>query len=284
MRDRDWHDHRSEGRGWDRDEGRRDGRDWGGREERSFGSQASWRGDRDYGRRGSEREVPAWSDHDTARVQGGGYRRQEQTPGGYDLRGGYERGGGYGRGDRQGQARWPQSSGEDYGRGYQGFDPYTSRFGDRWDYGGTEYRGSGRDERWRDDDRNWLDKAKDKVADMFSDDDRGMRGEHHGRGPKGYKRSDDRIREDVNDTLTYDAWLDASDVEVEVSDCEVTLNGTVNSRADKRRAEDCVERVSGVRHVQNNLRVKDATGEDRTSTTSTGAGRRGAGPTTGLVS
>jgi len=36
----------------------------------------------------------------------------------------------------------------------------------------------------------------------------------------------------------------------------VTLAGTVGSRSDKRRAEDCVDAISGVKHVQNNLRVR----------------------------
>jgi osmotically-inducible protein OsmY len=36
----------------------------------------------------------------------------------------------------------------------------------------------------------------------------------------------------------------------------VTLNGTVNSRDDQRRAEDIADHVSAVKHVQNNLRVQ----------------------------
>ena len=80
-------------------------------------------------------------------------------------------------------------------------------------------------------------------------------GEHRGRGPKGYKRSDERIHEDVNDRLTDDAALDASGIIVAVAAGEVTLDGTVTSRFAKRRAEDCADSVAGVNHVQNNLRV-----------------------------
>src|SRR5687767_13700993 len=50
-----------------------------------------------------------------------------------------------------------------------------------------------------------------------------------GKGPKGYKRSDDRIREDVCDVLS-EGWIDASDIEVRVSDSEVTLIGFVTDR------------------------------------------------------
>lgn len=80
-------------------------------------------------------------------------------------------------------------------------------------------------------------------------------GEHRGRGPKNYIRSDSRIAEDVNDRLSDAADLDARDIEVKVKDGEVTLSGTVGHRRAKRRAEDLAEGVSGVRHVQNNLRV-----------------------------
>ena len=41
-----------------------------------------------------------------------------------------------------------------------------------------------------------------------------------------------------------------------MSNREVTLAGTVSRREDKRRAEDIAEAVSGVTHVQNNLRVQ----------------------------
>lgn len=79
-----------------------------------------------------------------------------------------------------------------------------------------------------------------------------------GRGPRGYRRSDDRIREDVCDVLTDDANVDATEIEVVVKDGEVMLTGSVNSRDQKRRAEAIAERVSGVRDVQNSLRVTQA--------------------------
>ena len=80
-------------------------------------------------------------------------------------------------------------------------------------------------------------------------------GEHRGRGPKNYQRSDERIREEVNERLTEDPRVDASEIEVRVENREVTLTGTVRDRDEKRRAEDIAERVSGVSHVQNSLRV-----------------------------
>lgn len=91
-----------------------------------------------------------------------------------------------------------------------------------------------------------------------SDNDRGHFSGHdsfRGRGPKNYKRSDERIREDVCEMLAADDYVDATDVEVNVGDGIVTLSGFVADRNQKRRAEDLVERVMGIQEVQNNLRI-----------------------------
>ena len=117
--------------------------------------------------------------------------------------------------------------------------------------------------------RSFMDKAADEVASWFGDDDaerrrhwdharEEMRADHRGRGPKGYRRSDDRIREDVSDRLTDDPYLDATEIEVQVKDAEVTLTGMVATREDKRRAERLAEDCSGVQDVQNNIKVRRA--------------------------
>jgi hypothetical protein len=76
-----------------------------------------------------------------------------------------------------------------------------------------------------------------------------------GRGPKGYQRSDSRIREDVCDRLTDAADVDATEIEVAVDNGEVTLSGTVRGRDQKRRSEDLAESITGVRDVHNKIRV-----------------------------
>jgi hypothetical protein len=112
--------------------------------------------------------------------------------------------------------------------------------------------------------RSFMDKAHDEVASWFGDRDAGRRRHadeiraesHRGRGPKDYRRSDERIREDVNERLTEDPYLDATDILVEVAGGEVTLTGQVACREDKRRAERLAEEVSGVGDVQNSIRVR----------------------------
>jgi osmotically-inducible protein OsmY len=57
--------------------------------------------------------------------------------------------------------------------------------------------------------------------------------------------------------LTDDEHIDASEIEVSVSNGEVTLTGTLRSRNAKRRTTDVVEQVSGVKDVHNLIRVSD---------------------------
>ena len=84
-----------------------------------------------------------------------------------------------------------------------------------------------------------------------------MPGPYTRRGPEGWQRPNERIMEDVCERLTQYGHLDASKVKVDVDNGEVTLTGTVNNRRDKRRAEDVVESVPGVRDVHNQLRVQE---------------------------
>ena len=79
---------------------------------------------------------------------------------------------------------------------------------------------------------------------------------HHGKGPKNYQRSDERIREEVCERLTFDPEIDASDISVFVKDREVRLSGTVEERRIKFMVEHLVSHVAGVEEVHNELRVR----------------------------
>lgn len=74
---------------------------------------------------------------------------------------------------------------------------------------------------------------------------------HYGSGPKGYKRSDESIFEDVCDMLTKNPYVDASDIVINVNEGIVYLNGLVTDRQSKKMAEFAIENVSGVVDVQN---------------------------------
>ncbi len=108
------------------------------------------------------------------------------------------------------------------------------------------------------------------------------RGPHTGRGPKGYQRSREQIREGVCEGLTRHGDIDASDIEINVDENgEVTLTGAVDSRRTKRLAESVAESVTGVRDVHNRLTIKreDAGAQTGGAGASTGSTSMGAGRT-----
>jgi hypothetical protein len=74
-------------------------------------------------------------------------------------------------------------------------------------------------------------------------------------GPKGYSRSDERIKEDVSEHLMGEEGIDPSEVTVQVSNGVVVLEGTVPERYMKHVIEDIVDGCMGVKDVQNQLRV-----------------------------
>lgn len=82
------------------------------------------------------------------------------------------------------------------------------------------------------------------------------RGRFFGRGPKGYRRSSERMREEISDRLMTHPDIDASDIEVRVEDGIVTLMGTVEDRHEKRLAEYIAEDALGVDDVDNQLKVR----------------------------
>ncbi len=211
--------------------------------------------------------------------------RHEREDDGYIARRGFgNRSAGYDRNADSGRR-----SGSEAGHGTGGSPPDRhdpDRFGqDRYGRGRSSSESFGRGSRDYHEDRGFIDRAGDEVRSWFDDGerrrDRDMRdaGQHRGRGPKGYQRSDARILEDVNDRLTEDPHIDASEIDVRVENREVTLTGTVNSRFEKRYAEDIAESVSGVTHVQNNLRIQQAADAGIGGTMMSGSGAAGAGST-----
>jgi hypothetical protein len=82
------------------------------------------------------------------------------------------------------------------------------------------------------------------------------RPDYRGHGPRGYRRSDDRIHDDVCRRLADDDIVDACGIEVAVARGLVTMTGAVPHRVMKFRAEEIAELVGGVNEVDNRIRVK----------------------------
>ncbi len=152
--------------------------------------------------------------------------------------------------------------GQDYTRGSYG----ASRGGGygQQRYGGASSGGHIPQRQYDPDERGFFDRASDELMSWFGDEDAARRRkmdsreDHSGRGPANYTRSSERLQEEACERLTRDRQIDASKITVTCNDNEITLDGTVNSRSAKRRAEDIVDDISGVKHVQNNLRVESS--------------------------
>jgi osmotically-inducible protein OsmY len=156
-------------------------------------------------------------------------------------------GGSYDRGDRSDYDRYGRSRSYDRDA-FRSGDDYSSRFGRSTSY----------------------------DRDTFGADRNRYDGPHSGVGPSGYSRSKDRIEEDVNERLKHHGQLDATHIRVSVDDDgDVTLEGTVGSRREKRLADDVAESVRGVDDVHNRLRI-ERSDQDRSSMTSGSTGTAGA--------
>lgn len=95
---------------------------------------------------------------------------------------------------------------------------------------------------------------------MWARDDRAYRaggtGPFAGRGPRSYRRSDERIHDEINARLTTHPDVDATDIEVRVENGIATLTGRVDDRHQKRVAELIAEDVAGVDDVMNRIGVR----------------------------
>lgn len=231
--------------------------------------------DRDYDRGFNNRDMGYNQDYQMNRDYGygsdynrdygyGGYNRDYGTGyggygGGYNRDYGYGGGGTYGRGMGRGyQSRGYGGSsgmyGRGMGRGYQGRG--YGNLGSNYGYGRQQGFGT------MDYDYD-LDTDYDLEQGFFNEPTSWtyteywlIPGPFTGRGPKGYTRSDERIKDDISDRLTQHGQIDASDVNIDVNNGEVFLRGEVDNRRAKRMAEDVVESIPGVKDVHNELKVK----------------------------
>jgi hypothetical protein len=224
------------------------------------------------------REERNWQDFEREREPGRGpwdRERDWSTEGRHDrgwTRSEWERPE-YGRGREDwmhADWRYPES----WGRGeyrYRGAAPRAGEYGGPGDYGNQGIWGTqgnrqdwsrGNEWQW-----NWNPRGRPDYPGSSSYyggmgsfgggmTQYGERGRFAGRGPRGWQRSDERIRDDINERLTDHPALDATEIQVQVNQGEVTLGGTVDERRAKRLAEDIAESVSGVKDVHNQLRVQ----------------------------
>lgn len=112
---------------------------------------------------------------------------------------------------------------------------------------------------------------------------------HRGRPPKGYSRSDERMREDVCERLMANPHVDAGDVTVEVNGGVVTLEGSVSGRNMLHELESVAGACLGVTKVDNRVRVNEHASEAgsqaaRVYSTAQGYARDGGKAAAGIAS
>jgi Predicted periplasmic or secreted lipoprotein len=265
-RNKNWDKHRNSFNQRDEDMenyGRYSGHIYRGQETESQGIYNAG-GQYNTGNRGDYNRVNYFPDNDENRD----YRDRDYENNQYGTSGTY--------GYRGSQGDYNQGYGNDYsdpyikrGRGDSYKANFDKRYYDQHGHTNEDYNRYGGDTRNYGNanqggfDRDWWDRTKDEVAAWFGDDDAERRrrmdkrdmGGNKGKGPKNYRRSEQRILEDVCDRLTYDDMLDATDMEVQVMGTEVILSGFVVTREQKRRAEYLVESVNGVENVENRLKI-----------------------------
>lgn len=100
-------------------------------------------------------------------------------------------------------------------------------------------------------------------------------------GPRGYQRSDERIREFICERLAQHHHLDVHDVSVEVRDGRVMLDGTVPERGMKYQIEDAADNTWGVKDVENRIRVISPSGRPGSGQEDLSSGQLSSGATTG---
>jgi osmotically-inducible protein OsmY len=187
-----------------------------------------------------------------------------------------------GRGEEPGQSRYSESQfgqrrsprDERYGSGDFGYewgrrgepsfgedDDESPRYFGTGNYseGGTHYTG-GFDERSTRESTTGY--ARGDYGYGYESTDRNRESRRPGmfqrgfkRGPKGYQRSDERLKEDISERLMQAHDVDSSEVTVNVEAGKVTLEGTVPSRYMKHYIEDLADACPGVQDIDNRIRV-----------------------------
>jgi len=291
--------------GWGSGEGQGE---YGGQGYSNQGQFSGQYGDRGFTSSGYERQDLGWQNREPGRGAGFGQEGDWQQSqfgaesGGYGQYRGQRGGEGYGYGGGEGygsQGSWQSGMGGRMGSQSSGFQRggpggtwgqggggWQQRSGERssWSqgYGGQGSWGQGQPSGWsQSGDQGFGQQGRfgGGPRSFYYEEVWLIPGPHTGRGPQGYQRSDQRIEEDVCERLSRHGQLDASGIQVAVNNGEVTLSGTVDSRQDKRMAEDILDSIPGVKDVHNQLRVEQSQMGQSAQTMPTGQGMTQGGGT-----
>ena len=141
----------------------------------------------------------------------------------------------YGRGQNYDQ-NYDQNSGRQFGQdGGQGYAQYMGSQGNQANQG------------------NYGNGGSIEGGSYWRPEPGAERRSFRGQGPKGYARSDERLKEMICEKLTDDDHIDASEITVEVSNW-MLRSGSVRSPDEPGRGT--VERCGGRKDIHNQLRIE----------------------------
>jgi osmotically-inducible protein OsmY len=227
----------------------------------------------DYARQG-QRQFVGGQGYNADAALGNGQFRQSR------FQGGYSQGGGYARDYDEGN----------YDASYGGYSASQHGYGDSWSgYGRGGYGsigGQGFDEDFQGTTNSSVlsgafGQGPGGYGGGYSQGLAGRGGygqgsgyigqpSHAGKGPKGYTRSDERLKEDISERLTRDPNVDASDIGIDARNGNVTLTGSVADRRTKHYVEDLCEDCYGVQDIDNRLTVRPRSSRQQSGSGSPG--------------
>ncbi len=215
-----------------------------------------------------------------------GYSTARSAPWAEPYRYGYPDAPRYGQ-SYSGNREAPYGADQRYFEGQQNEPRDWSREGARYDrpqgwrsnaYDDGSYLGNAQRGPRYDNERNWSNEDSRRYAADGSTvsrlssygfyDTRAPEARYGHQTPKGYTRSDDRIKDDVCGHLYHANDIDLSEVTIESKNGTVILEGTVPERRMKHRIEDIAEQCIGVNDVENRLRVNRDSGASQTQSAS----------------
>lgn len=155
------------------------------------------------------------------------------------------------------EPQWPGPPGGGLGpeRPHPDGPATASGFGQRFhaptsgydDYEAESLYGRGFDEGdWS---RTWQRGARGSAVRTRGDD-------HRGRAPEGYRRSDQRLLEEISERVRDDPYVDGRSISLAVHEGIVRIDGEVEARWVKHHLEHIAARCFGVEDVDNRVAVR----------------------------
>jgi len=103
--------------------------------------------------------------------------------------------------------------------------------------------------------KGYFENEEDQSSRWFDKNDPPQPSPSGDRSSDHHSPSDERMKDELSRALADSPLLDAADIIADINEGLVVLNGSVNNEDEKQAAADIANAVSGVRDVENRLRI-----------------------------